>query len=436
MKIAYSDKSVTAWGGMIEMKRLIDKSNLRKALESIGLPESLSNNSICVIDIVESFMVSVWIGCYKFSHTAVVRLDETLKKIFGWERIPSGTTYGRFFQKFNIEKNTEVFVKLNTWFFNQLQFDNYTLDVDSSVFTRYGEQEGAEKGYNPTKRGRKSHHPLFAFVSGIRMVANCWLRSGATSSSNNILAFLDETMRILENKKIGLLRGDSGFFSNMILEKLESKLIQYVIAAKMHYRLQESIAGIQAWVQLDKNLWIAETQYKAQKWDTVRRIVVIRQSKILNENSTGKQLTLYAEDAAYYNFKYHSFVTNQELPAQEIWEQYKRRGDAENRIKELKDDFGVEGFNMDSFYGTEATMKMITVAYNMMSLFRQVTGQTTVHPRLTTLRFNCFAVGSWIVKKGNSNVLKMAVPLKRRKWYDGLFSGINKTDLPLSLTVT
>lgn len=37
---------------------------------------------------------------------------------------------------------------------------------DSSVLTRYGEQEGAARGYNPSKPGRKSHHPLMAFVDG------------------------------------------------------------------------------------------------------------------------------------------------------------------------------------------------------------------------------------------------------------------------------
>jgi IS4 transposase len=58
------------------------------------------------------------------------------------------------------------------------------------------------------------------------------------------------------------------------------------------------------------------------------------------------------------------------LPAIQIWEQYKQRGDAENRIKELKEDFGAEGFNMDNFWATEAAIRMVCVAYNLMSLFR------------------------------------------------------------------
>jgi hypothetical protein len=51
-----------------------------------------------------------------------------------------------------------------------LKFDNFTLDIDSSIITRYGEQEGAAKGYNPRKPGRKSQHPILAFVADIETV--------------------------------------------------------------------------------------------------------------------------------------------------------------------------------------------------------------------------------------------------------------------------
>ncbi len=39
----------------------------------------------------------------------------------------------------------------NQWFFKGLQFENYTLDVDSSVSTPNGDQEWAILGYNPKK---------------------------------------------------------------------------------------------------------------------------------------------------------------------------------------------------------------------------------------------------------------------------------------------
>jgi hypothetical protein len=51
-----------------------------------------------------------------------------------------------------------------------------------------------------------------------------WLRSGETSSAN-FLSFLEDTLAKLKNKTFGLIRLDSGFCSNEILEYLQQKSI-------------------------------------------------------------------------------------------------------------------------------------------------------------------------------------------------------------------
>lgn len=106
----------------------------------------------------------MWIGAFRFSHTAVVRVDETLKQLFGWKRVASGVTFMRFFRKFTRQENTRIFTELNQWFFNQIKFDNYILDVGSSIVTRYGEQEGSRIGYNLKKNGIPSVKD-YGFVS-------------------------------------------------------------------------------------------------------------------------------------------------------------------------------------------------------------------------------------------------------------------------------
>ena len=163
MQHEYTDEMVTAWGGMKEMKMLLDKTGISKKLSEIGLPESKSNNRIDAVSIIESFWVSIWIGCFRFSHTAVVRVDEVLRQIFGWKRVASGTTFGRFFKKFTPSMNHQILIELYSWFFEQIQFDNYTLDIDSSVITRYGEQEGSKKGYHPKKPGKRQPSSLICF---------------------------------------------------------------------------------------------------------------------------------------------------------------------------------------------------------------------------------------------------------------------------------
>ena len=163
-------------------------------------------------------------------------------------------------------------------------------------------------------------------------------------------------------------------------------------------------------------IWITEIEFRQGGWSMPRRIVIIKQLEEVRKKTTGKRLTslFKLEDIdrdKVYKTRYHAFVCNQQLPAVEIWEQYKRRGHAEIRIKELKVDFGVQGFCMDDFCATETAMRFVMVAYNLMSLFRLLTLQMKPSPTLSTLKFNYFTVGSWIETK----LLKMSVPLKRRQ---------------------
>ena len=72
----------------------------------------------------------------------------------------------------------------------------------------------------------------------------------------------------------------------------------------------------------------------------------------------------------YDQYRYSVFVTNLDLPAQQVWNLYLDRADAENRIKELKYDFGADNFCLSHFFATEAAFRFIMVAYNLISLFR------------------------------------------------------------------
>jgi len=200
----------------------------------------------------------------------------------------------------------------------------------------------------------------------------------------------------------------------------------------MHSIMQRHIKDITAWIPLDAGLWISEIDYQAERWAKPRRVIVIRQDIAMRPKASGKKLKLFDDTVFYQNFRYHCFVTNQSLPAKHIWAQYKERADAENRIQELKYDFALEGFAMKQFYATEAAMRFVTVAYNLMSLFKHVTTQTTAQQRLHTIRIKCFAVGSWIVKQGNKKILKIALRMEKRPWMDGLLKLSRDVTLPIS----
>jgi hypothetical protein len=435
--ISYTNQEITPWGGMVFLRKMLDKIGFKTQVEQCShLPQPGSNRGYSPKTIIESFLVSVWCGANRFMHTEVTRHDAALKKIFEWEQSPAQDTYKRYFSKFTQVINQKVSDHFFSWIFDNVEFDNFTMDCDSSVLTRYGEQEGARRGYNPHKPGRASHHPLIAFVSDVKLVANLWLRSGNTSSSEGFLPFLEDTFQKLDNKNISLLRLDSGFYSNEIFEYLEQKEkpVQYITAVRFYEPIQRMLAREQGWLTLDDGIEISEMQYHCPSWKKKRRIVMVRQQIKKRPKAAGKTLKLFDDEQYYRQYRYSAYVTNLTLSASEVWRLYRGRGDAENRIKELKYDFGFDSFNMLSFFGTEAALIFAMIAYNLMALFRQFILNSKVQHTLSTLRYKTFAIGAYFQKKNDKYILRLSLNMKRREWFSGLWNQSNQVNLPFVIS--
>jgi hypothetical protein len=433
IRYEFVEKPVTAWGGMRMMKELVDRTGIKGFMEKLPLPKPGSNRGYSPVQIIESFWVSVSIGASRFTHSAWLRYDKVLKDIFGWKEAPSQSTYSRFFGKFSWKLNNEIFVSLQQWFFENIKAEAITVDLDSTVMTRYGQQEGSKVGYNPQKPGRASHHRLIAFMAETRMVINAWLRPGNTVALSNIKGFLEERFEILSKIKIGLVRADSGFYSEKFLRYFEEKQINYIVAVKFFKPIKHMLEGLSGWISLKDGIQIKEVRYKAIGWKEQRRFIVVRKDIKKYPKSTGK-LMLFEDSQLPPIYRYSVFVTNLELPAEQIWNIYKDRGDAENRIKELKYDFAIDGFSMKKFWATEAAFRMVMVSYNLMSLFRQMVLQDKTQATLNSLKFKCFALGSWIVKSSREKLLKISTAGRKRLWLEGLFSKVSQLSPPYSFS--
>ena len=322
---------------------------------------------------------------------------------------------------------------LQKWFFESIKIKGVTVDFDSTVMTRYGEQEGSKVGYNPQKPGRASHHPLIAFLAETRMVINAWLRAGNTVAISNIKGFLEESFEILSEIKVRLVRADSGFYYEKFLQYFENKLINYIVAVKLFEPIKQMLQGNEGWITTKSGVQVKEFEYKAIGWKKARRFIAVRKNIEKMPKATGK-LLLFKEDQLPPIYRYSVYVTNLDLPAEQIWNMYRDRGDSENRIKELKYDFAINGFCMKKFWATEAAFRTIMVAYNLMSLFRQVVLQNKTQATLNTLKLKCFALGSWIAKTSRKKVLKISVSGKRRDWLEGLFSNVSQLSPPFSFS--
>lgn len=431
--LKFVNKEITPFGGLSLFSKMLEKCHFEEHLNKCGIPSQGSNRGYRPLQLIMGLFAGVWCGASCFGHLDVVRYDAALCKLLGWERGADHRAYQRYFTKFSQAVNQRMFGNLFSWFFSELSFDNFTLDFDSTVMVREGNQEGASKGYNPQRPGRLSHHPLMAFVADVRMIANYWLRPGNTSASTNYLSFLDDTLSRLQNKQVGLVRMDSGFFSKDILESLEMNDLKYFIACRFNNRIKYSLTHEKRWVQIANGLEISETTYQTDGWTEQKRIVMARQEIEKRPKAAGKQvkqLEFFEDENDFGKYRYSCFVTNLGLPAKIVYDAYRGRADSENRIKELKNDFSIDDFVSNNFWATEACGNFIIMAYNFMSLFRHALINSDKKHFLKTIRYELISTPAYLAKTKDKHILYLARSLKTRDSFLSIWEKLKDFSLP------
>jgi hypothetical protein len=429
----FSDKKISPWGGMRLIKEFHDRVGLHDKFRQLPLHEPGSAVGVKHYEILESFMMSVILGAGNCYGASQISYDEVLKEIFQWEKgMPSQSSLSRFFPKYDQDMSDVIFSELLTWWFTQLGHKNLTLDVDSTVITRFGNQEGAEKGYNPKHKGRKSHHPIIAFVAETKMVANAWMRSGNSASATEFKEFLDNTFTMVPRQCIGLLRGDSGFSGNDLLNELERLELPYIIAMPMKAGLVEEILSKRKWVSSEaQGVDLCSFWYRSKSWGKSRRVVVVRKDAEKLPNCGGK--TLFSHEDDYLRYRYSAYVTTSDLSDELVWVTYKHRAEAENQIKELKYDYGMEGFCFSQMHATEFAFRWVMMAYNLMSYVRNAISVSKVKHTLSTLKFRCIAIGAYLVTSHRQKKLMLAVSGSKRDYIESLFVKVSNFNPPFRL---
>lgn len=399
--IEFTDKPMTPWGGMVLFSGLARQVGLEQALRDALPFELTSPNATDPVEIVLAFMAGVLTGSRRLAHVERLRWDEPVRQILGLKRFVSDSTLARFFRRFTAGTVTEVFESLMRWQLKQLKLKDEILDLDSSIMERYGKQEGAYLGYNPKKHRRPSHHPLIATLGARPWVVHAWLRSGNTTSARGAEHFLEEALALLPSPTaIRFLRADSGFGIESFLTCVEDKGLIYTISARFTLGLK-NLTAVASWRELQPGIEVSEVMFQAHGWKRKRRVVLIRQRTKDRDFIRGRELF---DDPAY---AYQAILTNRPEAPEEVWRFYRPHAEIETRIRELKWDYGIDGFAQKRFFATEAAFRLVCVTFNLVSLLQERTGQS--YQTLGTLRTQLLACGAVLGRTGRRTILRLSL---------------------------
>jgi hypothetical protein len=262
VKLNFTRKLMTPYSGFALIAKLFEKLELKEHIEPMFPVVETSPNGTGIYAKVLRFGLTVLAGGKRFSHGLFLAGSEPVQAaLFGVKRLPrSSSALTRSFRGISSWQKSAALAE-GLW---QYQFDwvipwkkveqDY-LSFDTTVVVRYGQQEGARRGPNPKKKGRPSHHPLLAFLNRSGYLVNLWNRSGNTGSGNGCVEFAKETLARLGDrvKLLGCL-ADSGFYRIELIQYLEARTLEYVLAAPLSQVLQRAIYSIADWQKVDEGI--------------------------------------------------------------------------------------------------------------------------------------------------------------------------------------
>ena len=142
-----TQRAVTPFGGIAVFISFLGKIGFVKTVREHMPIRWRSPNHIDPTSTFTAFLISVLVGARRFAHASLLRGDRALHALLGLERFPTDDTIRNLFGAFGMGQVQRLYEPLAEWQMQRLpqRAEGYTLDLDSTVFERYGQQEGSLK---------------------------------------------------------------------------------------------------------------------------------------------------------------------------------------------------------------------------------------------------------------------------------------------------
>lgn len=411
LKTEFSMRNATNFAGSKVILTFLETIRFKQALRTLGL--SKATNAIFPTHRILQYLIIGWLlGCERLFHFRSLQGDALVAHALGG-RVPHHTLLNKDLLRLGKahDQLAPALRKLNIEIIAPRLPDSLILDLDSTVETVYGNQQGAEVGYNSHKRGRKSLHPLLVYEGQSRMLLNASLRPGNTSSSTDVLPFARQTLDMLASHHVRFARFDKGFSGETFYAFWESRQIGYVGKLKWTTRLQQVVQTCEHWQRFVDDEWIIEgitIAYQATSWEKMRRVSVIR--KMPRWDGEQSQLEL---DVLW---QYEAMVTTEAWEAIDVWRFYNQRCCMENYIKEGKSGFSIHRIPTQSFAANEIDLLLKLLAYNLFERFKHQCCEP-IHQSYTIQRFRreFFQCAGTLVSHARQMILKLSASFQNQR---------------------
>jgi Transposase DDE domain group 1 len=422
IKIACNNSGLTHYGGILFFQEFLRVLQFRRSLAQ-RVEDFRLHHDYSLSQMIVAVMYPIVLGLDRLENAALLRSDTTFQYLTGLPSYPDPQSLRRFLLHAPPQFRHRL-RRFNNWllqhFIHQPEHrSRLILDLDSTVVTVFGSQEGAEVGYNPRYRGKRSYDPLLCLEANSSFLWDTELRpgnAGTWSESPELLAcgLLSIPSDIRELR----FRADAGFGYNAVLETLELSRAQYAVVARMTASLKRMLGGLK-YEPFNPQWEVAECEHRISERAPARRCIVARRPI----EETEPQPTLFT----LARYAYRAWWTNLPLSPPGVWHFYDGRAGMEPRIGELREHFALRKIPTRAFEANALYLEIIRLAYNLVTAF-----QRTCLPEdwqdltLRTLRYRLLWLPGELTRPQNRPILRLADSPVVRGWTDKILHRVHK----------
>lgn len=405
---------LTSRAGLLAIAQVMETLNLSERVNK-AFPLPKGNRGFNPSIFIETLILMQHEGSFHLDDVRHINDDEALRMVMGLKNIPQASSLGAWLRRMGNEPQiASAWSEVNKVVLKAAlhHCKGITLDIDATEIIAH------KKDAQWTYKKNKGYMPMVGHIAEVGQIVACDFRQGNEPPSKQNLDFIKQCKESLPHDCfIKALRIDAAGYQTKIIEYCDEKNIQYAIRAKSCAAIKGQIGVLTEtdWQPLMSKKGDATTEqdtYRMTHWigDYDQPFTLVIQRKPIKGQVDLDLSTEKKADEIYSGgYVYRAIATNrEEWSNDQIIHWYNQRAeDSENRIKELKLDFGGDTLPCSDFNANALYFLICSLSFNLFALMRQLLPEELAAHRAITIRWRLYAIAAKVVKTGRQLFIKL-----------------------------
>ena len=408
VEVSFEGEEVSTEGGLL----LIDKID-----KELNLIDQISNNLLDLRDqekithklkdVIKQRVYSIISGYEDLNDHDILRDDKLYQTLIGKdESLASSSTISRLERDISLTNNIENQSILVNSFITSHKHppSSIVLDFDPTDFTLYGKQEN------------RNYHGYYKDYCYLPLIVTCndhilaaYLRPSNIDGAKHVWAILSLLVKHIRKSwpdtKI-TFRADSGLCRHKILNWCERNSVEYIVGLSGNSVLNKKSRSLQESVKFEfEKTHIPQKQftsfrYAASTWKCSRKVIAKCEHNAIGSNTRYIVTNIHGKDSLYTDI-------------------YCKRGDMENRVKEVQLDMFGDRMSSSSFTTNQFRLLLSAISYTYLNRLKEILHiPNTARMYCNTLRLKVIKVAVYI----RQNTRKIYIDFAKNHSYKSLLA--------------